>query len=139
MSSKVFAHALCQLIDSVPVPLLMNDLNGSAYSEQSDQLMKAFLEFGSETDDNVNCFRHVEYGRVARVYGPNPIYGLKLKGKNILLASVMNMVEDLDIPAEIAERYPDLIKDEWSAITRMATMILLAFQQYPSIRTSPND
>ena len=76
MSSKVFAHALCELIDSSPEPLHVKELNGSAVSEKSDRLMKPFLEFGSETDDNVNCFQHVEYGRVGdRVCGPNaPIW-----------------------------------------------------------------
>lgn len=131
MPSKAFPQALCQLIDRSPGPLRKKDLSRSVVSEKSDRLMKAFLEFGSETDDNVNCFRHVEYGRVDnRVCGPNPIYGLKVKGKKILLADVIHMVEDLKIPNEIGERYPDLTEDEWSAITRMATMILLAFQQY---------
>ena len=133
MSSKVlFARALCQLVDSLPAPL--NDLNGPAVSEKSDQLMKAFLNFGSETDDNMNCFRHVEYGRVDRVYRPKPFYGLKVKGKKISLVDVMHMVEDLDLPTEIAEQYPDLTKDEWSAITRMVTMILLAFERYGDLK-----
>ena len=131
MSSKIFAHALCELIDSSPEPLHVQDLNGFVVSEKSDRLMKAFLEFGSETDDNVNCFQHVEYGRVDnRVCGPNPIYGLKIKGKKILLADVMNIVENLELPSEICERYPDLTGEEWSAITRMATMILCAFEQH---------
>lgn len=29
-------------------------------SSQSEQLMKAFLEFGSETTDNINCYNHIE-------------------------------------------------------------------------------
>jgi hypothetical protein len=128
MSTKVFAHALCQLIGSVPAPLLMNDPNGSAVSETSDRLMKAFLDFGSETDDNMNCFRHVEYGRVDSVCGPSPIYGLKLKGKEILLVDIIHMIEDLDLPREISEQYPDLTEAEWSAITRMATMMFCAFE-----------
>ena len=130
MPSKVFAQALCQLIDSSPGSLPWKELNGSVVSEKSDRLMKAFLEFGSETDDNVNCSRHVEYGRVDdRVCGPNPVYGLKIKGKKILLADVMNIVESLELPSEVCERYPDLTGDEWSAITRMTTMILCAFEQ----------
>lgn len=131
MSSKVFAQALCQLIDSSPGPLRKKDLSRSVVSKKSDRLMKAFLAFGSETDDNMNCFRHVEYGRVDNgVCGPKRTYGLKVKGKKILVADVIYLVENLKIPNEVGERYPDLTEDEWSAITRMATMILLAFEQY---------
>ena len=133
MSSTIFAQALCQLIDKSPGPQRMKDLSSSAVSETSERLMKAFLAFGSETDDNMNCFRHVEYGPVDNlVYRPNPIYGLKLKGKKILISDVIHSVGDLKLPTEIAEEYPDLTEDEWSAITRMATMVLLAFEQYNS-------
>lgn len=134
-SKQIFAQALCQLIDSSPEPQRKKALSRSVVSKKSDRLMKAFLAFGSETDDNMNCFRHVEYGRVdgrvdGRTWGPKRTYGLKLKGKQILLSDVIHMVEDRKIPNEIAERYPDLTEDEWAAISRMATMILLALEEH---------
>lgn len=129
-SKQVFAQTLCQLIDSSPGPRRKKDISRAVVSMKSDRLMKAFLNFGSETDDNMNCFRHVEYGRVdGPVWRPNPRYGLKLKGKQILLSDVIHMVEDLKLPSEIGEKYPDLTEAEWSAITRMATMVLLAFER----------
>lgn len=118
-SKQKFGSLLCGLAQS--------DSNPPAIAR--NELMEAFLEFGSQTDDNMNCYRHIEYGPVLRNdWQPKETYGLKLKGKNILISDVIHLVEDLDLPDRIKENFPDITSDEWSAVTRMATMILLAFE-----------
>ncbi len=97
-------------------------------SAQSDQLMKAFLEFGSETPDNVNCYNSIEYGLIHDERS-RPVCGLKLKGKELLLSRVMNVVENLELPNEVSKEFPELTNNEWDAITRMVTMILIALER----------
>lgn len=115
-----FAGLLCELARSD---------GKSPQASKRDELMKAFLEFGSETDDNLNCYDHVEYGPVpATACNRKETWGLKLKCKDILIADVIHLLEDLDLPDQIKKEYPNLTSNEWSAVTRMATMVLLALQ-----------
>jgi len=100
----------------------------TSLSAQSDQLMKAFLEFGSETPDNVNCYNHIEYG-LTHDWRSRAVWGLKLKGKNLLLSEVMNVVENLKLPNEVSKEFPELTNSEWEAITRMVTMLLIALER----------
>lgn len=101
-------------------------------ANQSHELLEAVLAFGSATDDNLNCIDHVEYGMVSGwPFESNESYGLKLKGKNLLLSDVMNVVENLeDVPSEVKKHFPDLTNDEWSAVTRMVTIVLVALERH---------
>lgn len=96
--------------------------------EQGEQLMQAFLAFGSQTDDNMNCYNHVEYGLVPAVGCKPSAYALKLKGKDIALSDVIYAVEDLPLPDAIKEQVPNITSEEWAAVTRMATMIFIALE-----------
>jgi hypothetical protein len=100
----------------------------ASLSDQNNQLMKAFLEFGSETPDNLNCYNHIEYG-LTRDWRSRTVAGLKLKGKELLLSEVMNVVENLELPDEVREEFPELTDNEWDAITRMVTMALIAMER----------
>ena len=98
----------------------------------SQELLKAILALGSATDDNVNCINHVEYGMISGLpFESSESYGLKLKGKNLLLSDVMNVVENLEeVPGEVKESFPDLTNDEWGAVTRMVTIVLVALERH---------
>ncbi len=92
-------------------------------------LKHIFLVMGSKTEENLNCTAHIEYGLADKSQsGLKPFYGLKVKGKNLLLSHVMNTIENLDLPSEIKEEFPDLTTDEWDAATRMITMVLLSLE-----------
>jgi hypothetical protein len=81
----------------------------SEIKTRSNKFMKAFLNFGSSTPDNLNAFNQLEYGYVEKVECPGiREYGLKIKGKSILLADVMHHVENLNLPIEVQEFYSDL-------------------------------
>ncbi|HNC46355.1 MAG TPA: hypothetical protein PLU80_19450, partial [Acidobacteriota bacterium] len=91
------------------------DLNTSA-NQRNEKLMRAFLEFGSETECNLNCAAQIEYGLVTdQPYDPPQMYGLKLKNTNILISVIANWIENLDIPPEIQEDFPELTTQEWNA------------------------
>ena len=103
-----------------------------AFANLSKELMNAFLKFGSETPCNLNCFEHIEYGTVTnwKKRSDPRHHGLKVKGKNIFVADVMNHVESIDMPDYVKEHFPNLTDKEWNAITRIATMVLLSFANY---------
>jgi len=106
----------------------------SSASDLSSDLMEAMLSYGSETEDNLNCSQHIQFGlcQVNLFNKPESIYGLKVKAKDILLADVLNVVENLGVPSVVKKEFPELTSEEWDAIMRMVTLILTALQ-YSSV------
>lgn len=113
-------------------PLL---LTANGHSEESSpthfkaSMMQQLFENAPETDDNLNCHEHIEYGYVeGRDYAKEGIYGFKVKGTNILVSDIMNVVEELTIPPEVHAEYTSLSLMEWEAVTRLMTMILVSLE-----------
>lgn len=105
------------------------DLKTSA-KQRNEKLMQAFLDFGSETECNLNCAAQIEYGLVTdQPYGPPQMYGLKLKQKNILISDIAWMIEGSDIPPDVQEKFPELTTQDWNAVTRMLTMVAIALER----------
>lgn len=103
---------------------------GTDLTEIADGIMRTLLEMGSETPDNLNCSQQIEYGRVdRRQEGPATVFGLKVKGTEMLVSDVMHLVEDDGIPESVQQHYPELTDDQWSAVTRLTTMILLSLER----------
>lgn len=129
MSSKsAFRENLCQIAS---VRLLPTDLE-----KLSDDLMRSFLDFGFETPDNLNCYDHIEVGWIHdRQFGPRSVYGLKLRDETVLVSDIIHLIEDMDLPDSVKDYYPELTENQWSAILRMATMVLLALER----RTAPSE
>jgi hypothetical protein len=89
------------------------------------EFREAFLRVGSGTPDNIDAATRIEYGSGgACPYAPYGFAGLKIRGKDILLTDVAHAIEDLPLPAQVRAYYPDLTQQEWSAATRMITMLL---------------
>ncbi len=110
------------------MPPLYNYISTSS-NGFSDEIIQTILELGSDTEDNINCRDHIEYGVVSeRDYAKKGIHGFKIKGKNILISDIMNVIEDLELPVEIQDEYPSLTNKEWDAITRIITMLLLSLE-----------
>jgi hypothetical protein len=96
----------------------------------TNDIMRTLLEMGSETPDNLNCAQQIEFGRVAgREFGPATVFGLKVKGTEMLVSDVMHFVEDEGVPDTVHRYYPNLTDDQWSAVTRVTTMILLSLER----------
>lgn len=116
-----FRKQLCSLATTLPSPA---DLQS-----RSDELMQAFLLFGSETEDNLSCVQHVEYGWVnKRDFGPPSICGLKLHDKPLLISDLIYALGGYDLLPLIRQNYPDLTEEEWDATLRITTIILLSFE-----------
>ena len=96
----------------------------------SKQLGSLFLDFSSETEENLHCLAHLEYGTSSNSKTTLNRAGFKIKGKDILISDIMNALEDLDTPPDaVKEYFPELTIEEWSATTRMMTVLLLLLEK----------
>ncbi len=124
ITREIFARKLCSLFDVFEMP----NFDVQAFG---DQVMQAFLEFGSDTPDNRMCWERIEFGSVEEdgpPWIPSVSYVFKVKNKSIYVRDILNRMEELPIPSEIAEAYPELDEEEWSAIMRIALMIVTVFE-----------
>lgn len=92
-------------------------------------LLDAFLDFGSETKDNIKCAENIEYGLCERTRGASYVRGLKIKESNILISDIIWYLEDERVYEYLAKQFPDLTMDQIEGALRMATMVLSAFEK----------
>lgn len=103
----------------------------SALEEKNKELIKSLLDFGSETEDNLSSCMNVEFGLVEKPeLFSRKIYGLKLKDTDILISEVFHALEGIGIPNHIRNNFPSLTKQQWDALTRIVTLILIALEYH---------
>jgi uncharacterized protein YjbI with pentapeptide repeats len=102
----------------------------SNLADITTRFRKALLAAGSETPDNLACAQHLEYGTV-----PGPPYaperarsGLKIAGTDILVSDLAWRIEDTPVPASVTDDHPELTAEQWSAATRVITLLLGALE-----------
>lgn len=109
------------------VRLLLDAEPEADQAEFTRKVMHAFLRMCSETPDNLACATRLEYGTRLPVYdGDRPSSGLKVKGADVLLSDVAWAMEELPVPRE---RFPELSAEQWSAATRMITVLIAALER----------
>ncbi|TQE37566.1 hypothetical protein Sipo8835_07555 [Streptomyces ipomoeae] len=138
LSLWTLRHCLFHTDDSVRatgttqdlVQMLLGARGTSAPADITTGFRKALLTAGSETPDNLACVQHLEYGTV-----PGPSYaperersGLKITGTDILVSDLAWRIEDTPIPASVADDHPELTTEQWSAATRVITLLLGALE-----------
>lgn len=97
--------------------------------EITEQLHRDILEFGSETEDNIACTKHIEYGAIKQKRtGRVSEYGIKIRGKNLLVSDVLNTAEGSDIPPQVKEFIPSITQEDWDSSLRIATLILISLE-----------
>ncbi|OQY57868.1 MAG: hypothetical protein B6245_14855 [Desulfobacteraceae bacterium 4572_88] len=93
---------------------------------KNQEFREKFLALTSETEENVNCLKHLEYGKLTDSEAERVTSGVKIKGKDIVISEIMNAMEDIEyVPEPVKEYYPDLTNEEWQAATRFVTVMLL--------------
>ena len=91
------------------------------------RLRRALLDFGSETDDNVDATSRIEVGPFAATASRTG-RGMRLVGTDIALASVVNVAEGSPVPQQVRDYFPDIQQAEWDAVLRVACLVLLSFE-----------
>ena len=56
----------------------------------------------------------------------SPVFGPSLGADKVPMAEIACALEDLPMPAELKNRFPDLSEADWDAYTRFCTLILSA-------------
>lgn len=97
--------------------------------DANSTLLDAFLEFGSETKDNIRCTENIEYGLCEKTRGGAQARGLKIKDTDIMISDIIWYLEDERVYEYLAKQFPDLNKDQIEGSLRMATMVLSAFEK----------
>lgn len=112
------------------IELLLEIRNGKHTNKKATQMLRErILALGSETPDNLNCVNHIEIGKVTPGAGPLEARCIKVRGRDIRVVDVMHTIEDARMPKSVRDRYPDLTTGEWSACLRLATLVLMMFEQ----------
>src|SRR5690349_19140978 len=93
--------------------MLLAERGASGRKQVRDAFFKAFLEFGSETPDNLSCARHVDYGLIRKLATSRRALGLRSKVSRIPLSEFAWNIEGTKIPARIRLQFPKLTVLEW--------------------------
>ncbi len=91
----------------------------------NERLSKGILAFGSETPDNLECVKHIEYGSNYSGNGKNERWGLKLKNTSILLTDLMEALSECPVPSNIRYYFPDLTAKEWQDATTFSHLLFI--------------
>ncbi|MDI3292191.1 hypothetical protein [Polyangium sp. 15x6] len=102
------------------------------------RLRDCVLAIGSASPDNINCANHIEVGLVRREFArPAPIRCINIKKRNIMLAEVINVLEDAPIPEVVRQEFPGLTIADWRACLRLVTILLTCADHIESSGNSP--
>ncbi len=105
MTKEEFLSTLTTLVES----------NGT-----QQQLKQLITDYGSETPDNLEAGKHLEFVERNQYRG--------VGSHNHLLSDVLNTLECTELPPYIKEEFPDLSQKEWESLLRMATLIASAME-----------
>ena len=93
--------------------------SGASHPAVTERLRLAFLDFGSETPDNVACAEKLRVGSG----------GLGLRGRRWLVGDVIYEAEGIPIPRPVKKRFPGITKKEWAAVQRLASIVFYALEK----------
>jgi hypothetical protein len=90
-------------------------------------LRQAFLDFGSETDDNVAAVDKIAVGHFKESAGRDG-WGLRLATSVLPLSTIINSAEGSPVPDQVRAAHPEVTQDEWDAVLRVACLAFLSFE-----------
>lgn len=88
------------------------------------ELQQALLDFGTSSRDNLKCADNLVVGLSPSGYGRTSL-GVLTKQSRVPVGHLMNVLEDLPMPPEIRNKFPDLTQTEWEACLRLQTLLSL--------------
>jgi hypothetical protein len=98
-------------------------------SFDNEEFKESFFRQSSHSPDNVKSMEYIEFGSVRNEYQPNiETFGVKIKGKNVLLSDIIHLMESEEISQFISKQFPELSIDDIEAAQRVMTVIMLGLQ-----------
>ena len=93
------------------------------------EIMEAHLSFVVDKERFSEVAQYLEFSGTTQMSLPDSlIYGFRVKGKEIFLANLLNVLEEIEVPDEISWHFPDITKTEWKVAIGFATHVFLALQ-----------
>ena len=101
------------------------------------QLRQAFLDYVSDTPDNLATAEQLYVGQAPRPELDAAVQGLMLERLGVPVSDVLWLAfGESDIPDSVAAAYPSLTRDEWNQVMRIAQIVLSLFDaEKPTART----
>ena len=94
------------------------------------QLRSAFLEYASETPDNLTTAESLSLGQARMVGEDASVQGLVLERLGVPLSELLwHAFGEAEIPESVSEAYPSLTREEWNQTLRIAQMVLSALER----------
>lgn len=98
-------------------------------NELSINLKSSFLADWSETPDNIETSKFLNYGHVKNKDIGQLEQGLILKSKNELISNILYAAfGESEVPNEVVRNYPNLTKEEWKQIIRVTQIVVSSFE-----------
>ena len=95
----------------------------------SHELRLAFLEDWSDTPDNIETSDYLNFGIIKNKDTSKIKQGLILKSQNDLISNILwTAFGDSKVPKQVLEYYPELKKEEWNQVIRIAQIVLSSFE-----------
>ena len=94
----------------------------------TDQIRRAFLDFGSETPDNVSVPAAIELAMHGLRDRPDEL-ALTVNPSGCALDQIAYALEYLDLPAALNDKLPEVTQADWDAFTRFTTLLYLALRR----------
>jgi hypothetical protein len=91
------------------------------------EFVRSLLDFGSETDDNVQCVERVGIRQIARS-GEKRRITLALRRGVVPLADIVNAAEGSDLPQAVVDTFPSITQEDWDGVLRLMTLILISLE-----------
>lgn len=98
------------------------------------EFKESFFRQSSHSPDNLKSMEYIEYGVVKNKITGRRNFGLKIKGKDVLLADIIYFLEnDDEVRNMIIKEFPELNFEEAEAALRVMTIIMIGFEcdEYP--------
>jgi hypothetical protein len=121
-TQKEFRDALCAVAED----------KKSSSQKLAQNLRRAWLRYGSETEDNLRASALISVGNCTGSLGRPTGRCLKIRGKDIDISDVLHQLESCPIPEPLAEVYPNLTPEHWDAITRLVAMTFFVLMEDPT-------
>jgi hypothetical protein len=96
--------------------------------KQLRKLRRALLDFGSETDDNNNCAKHLQISNYFALGGSRQ-RGLILSPSKVPVAEAVYELETRLIKSLLRKRFPKMSVEESNALLRLLTLVFNSFEE----------
>jgi len=107
--------------DELLASLIRIAQDSSLPNDRYDSFSKCFLDYGSDTTDNLACIDRLTLGE------SDGSFSLILKSGE-LVSDILNTAEGCNIPQQVQDSYPNLTQEQWDAVLRLSTIVLTLFE-----------